>query len=136
MSSQNGFQYPRCLGELRPDLLLARGRRAVDRLAGRLEFLDEDRDPDHRRVDAQGRGELDHLHDLRRGRAVAQRLLDVAANAGRVQMGRGDVDRDVDELLDLRLERRRGATGPTRSCTYASKKSGSISSTPSNTGLQ
>ena len=40
-----------------------------------------------------------------RGRAVAEGVLDVQPQAGHVEMGGRGVERDVDELLDLWLER-------------------------------
>ena len=59
------------------------GRRelAGDRLAGRLELLEQDRHADVAGVDAERRGQLEHLHDLLGRRAVGERLLDVLADA-------------------------------------------------------
>ena len=76
-----------------------------NRLPRRLELLEEDRDADVAGMDPERRGQLEDLHDLLRRRAVAQRLLDVLPDPGHVQVGRRGVDGDVDELLDLRLER-------------------------------
>ena len=95
------------LGEVGLQRELALRELLFDRLARGRELLDKDRHADVAGVDAERRGELEHLHDLRRSRPVRERLLDVLADTGRVQVGRRRVDRDVDELLDLRVERAR-----------------------------
>jgi hypothetical protein len=56
-------------------------------------------------VDAEHAGDLHHLEDLLQCRAVPDRVLDVQLEPLDVQVGRRSVERYVDELLDLGLER-------------------------------
>jgi hypothetical protein len=92
-------------GELRLDLLLVLGqRRGAGPQALLLEHLDEDGHADVHRVDAERRGELEHLHDLLGGGAQPQRGRDVLPDAGQVHVRGVGVDRDVDKLLDLVVE--------------------------------
>src|SRR3569833_4226146 len=76
-----------------------------------LHLFEEDRRGRRRRVDAQDAGDLHHLEDLLRSGAVPDGVLDVQLETLDVEMGRGRVEGDVDELLDLRLE---GARTPGR----------------------
>ncbi len=95
------------IGEVRLERLLPLGQRLVDRLAGGRELFHEDRHADVAGVDAERGGELEDLHDLGRRGAQREGLLDVLADPRHVEMGRGRVDGDVDELFDLRVERTR-----------------------------
>ena len=121
--------------EVRLDLAAAVVELAVDRLPGRLELLHEDRHADVAGVDAQGARQLEHLHELLARRPVADRVAHVLADAGLEQVRRGGVHREQHELLDLGLERP-VAPRHRRELRYASKKSGSISSRPSHSGVQ
>ena len=87
------------------DLAAAVVERALDRLAGGLELLHEDRHADVARVDAQGARQLEHLHELLAGGPVPDRVAHVLADAGLEQVGGGGVHRQQHELLDLGLQR-------------------------------
>ena len=64
----------------------------------------EDRHADRARVDPDDAHELDDLHDLLPRGAEAERVADVGAQTGLVEVRRRDVEGDVDHLLDLGLE--------------------------------
>ncbi len=66
-----------------------------------FQHLQQQRHADVAGVDAEGGGQLQHLHDLLGARAVAEGGADVLADAGSVEVGGRGVHRDVDELLDL-----------------------------------
>src|SRR5262249_53148823 len=57
------------------------------------------------RVDAEYAGQLQHLHDLRNGGAVAQCIADMRAQAWQIEMRGCCVDRDVDQFANLRRQR-------------------------------
>jgi hypothetical protein len=71
---------------------------------GPARFLHEDRHAVGHRVNAEDAHQLEHLQDLLDGRTLVERVPDVSARARTVQVRRRDVDGDVDELPDLRVE--------------------------------
>src|SRR5262249_34387066 len=70
----------------------------------RAELLEQDRYAHGARLDADRARELEDLHQLLLRGAEPEGVLDVQLQPGDVEVRGGDVEGDVDELLDLRLE--------------------------------
>ena len=87
-------------------------------------------------MDPERRGELEDLEQLGLRRAQLDRPPDVDPRARLVEVRAGGVDRDEQELLDLRVEVTPVPEGDAENFRYAAKNSGSSSRSWSQTGLQ